>query len=128
THARVMVMNLIAALKSDVPVLSWMGADTKKAALDKLEAFQIKIGYPDKWRDYSALTVDKGSYLANERRAIAFENARDLNKAGKRGDPRGCEEPPPTGTPLLRRTKKRVLFPRRHSAAAVLRSESGRCD
>jgi putative endopeptidase len=110
-HARVMVMNLIAALKSDIPVLSWMGADTKKAALDKLEAFQIKIGYPDKWRDYSALTVDKGNYLANERRAIAFENARDLNKIGKPVDRGEWQMTPPTVNAYYDATMNEIVFP-----------------
>ena len=110
-HARVMVMNLIAALKSDIPVLGFMGADTKKAALEKLEAFQIKIGYPDKWRDYSALTVDKGSYLANERRAIAFENARELNKIGKPVDRGEWQMTPPTVNAYYDATMNEIVFP-----------------
>jgi len=110
-HARVMVMNLIVALKSDIPVLGWMGADTKKAALEKLEAFQIKIGYPDKWRDYSALTVDKGSYLANERRAIGFENARELNKIGKPVDRGEWQMTPPTVNAYYDATMNEIVFP-----------------
>jgi len=110
-HARVMVMNLIGALKSDIPELSWMGPDTKKAALEKLEAFQIKIGYPDKWRDYSALTVDKGSYLANERRAIAFENARDLNKIGKPVDRSEWQMTPPTVNAYYDAAMNEIVFP-----------------
>jgi putative endopeptidase len=110
-HARVMVMNLIGALKSDIPELSWMGRDTKKAAMEKLEAFQIKIGYPDKWRDYSALTVDKGSYLANERRAIAFENARDLNKIGKPVDRGEWQMTPPTVNAYYDATMNEIVFP-----------------
>ena len=110
-HARVMVMNLIGALKGDIPVLSWMSADTKKAALDKLEAFQIKIGYPDKWRDYSALAVDQGSYLANERRAIAFETARDLNKIGKPVDRGEWQMTPPTVNAYYDATMNEIVFP-----------------
>jgi putative endopeptidase len=110
-HARVMVMNLIAALKSDIPALGWMGADTRKAALEKLEAFQIKIGYPDKWRDYSALTVDKGGYLANERRAIAFENARELNKIGKPVDRGEWQMTPPTVNAYYDATMNEIVFP-----------------
>lgn len=110
-HARVMVMNLIGALKSDIPALSWMGSDTKKAALEKLEAFQIKIGYTDKWRDYSALPVDKGSYLANERRAIAFENARDLNKIGKPVDRSEWQMTPPTVNAYYDATMNEIVFP-----------------
>ena len=110
-HARVMVMNLIGALKSDIPELSWMGPETKKAALEKLEAFQIKIGYPDKWRDYSALPVDKGSYLANERRAIAFENARDLNKIGKPVDRSEWQMTPPTVNAYYDSPMNEIVFP-----------------
>ena len=110
-HARVMVTNLIGALKSDIPELSWMGPETKKAALEKLEAFQIKIGYPDKWRDYSALPVDKGSYLANERRAIAFENARDLNKIGKPVDRSEWQMTPPTVNAYYDATMNEIVFP-----------------
>jgi len=110
-HARVMVTNLIGALKSDIPELSWMGPDTKKAALEKLEAFQIKIGYPDKWRDYSALAVDKGSYLANEQRAIAFENARDLNKIGKPVDRSEWQMTPPTVNAYYDATMNEIVFP-----------------
>ncbi|HXT27607.1 MAG TPA: M13 family metallopeptidase [Candidatus Eisenbacteria bacterium] len=110
-HARLMVMNLIGALKSDIPELGWMGPETKKAALEKLEAFQIKIGYPDKWRDYSALPVDKGSYLANERRAIAFENARDLNKIGKPVDRGEWQMTPPTVNAYYDSTMNEIVFP-----------------
>ena len=110
-HARMMVMNLIGALKSDIPELGWMGPETKKAALEKLEAFQIKIGYPDKWRDYSALPVDKGSYLANERRAIAFENARDLNKIGKPVDRGEWQMTPPTVNAYYDSTMNEIVFP-----------------
>jgi putative endopeptidase len=110
-HARVMVMNLIGSLKSDIPELSWMGPETKKAALEKLEAFQIKIGYPDKWRDYSALAVDKGSYLGNERRAIAFENARDLNKIGKPVDRSEWQMTPPTVNAYYDAAMNEIVFP-----------------
>ena len=54
-----MVRNLEAALKSDISTLSWMSEATRKQAIIKLDAFLNKIGYPDKWRDYSTLTVDR---------------------------------------------------------------------
>ncbi len=63
-RAKEMVLNLVAALRSDIPTLSWMTPETKKAATAKLEAFNIKIGYPDKWRDYSKLNIDRSSYVA----------------------------------------------------------------
>ena len=110
-HARQMVMNLIGALESDIPSLNWMGSDTKKAALEKLEAFQIKIGYPDKWRDYSALAVDKGSYLANVRRAVEFERARDLNKIGKPVDRGEWGMTPPTVNAYYNDEMNEIVFP-----------------
>jgi putative endopeptidase len=110
-HAREMVMNLIGALKSDIPALGWMGPDTKKAALEKLEAFQIKIGYPDKWRDYSAISVDKTAYLANVRRAVEFENARELHKIGKPVDRTEWEMTPPTVNAYYNPTMNEIVFP-----------------
>jgi len=110
-HAREMVMNLIGALKSDIPVLPWMSAETKREALAKLEAFQIKIGYPDKWRDYSALTIYKEGYLANVRRAVDFEHARDLNKIGKPVDRTEWGMTPPTVNAYYKDEMNEIVFP-----------------
>src|SRR5205807_7812612 len=57
-----LIDNLVAALREDIPTLPWMSVATKQAALEKLNAFQRKIGYPDKWRDYSPLTITRDSY------------------------------------------------------------------
>jgi predicted metalloendopeptidase len=78
-----MVHNLIGALRDDLKTLPWMGPETRAQATAKLEAFAVKIGYPDKWRDYSLLKVDRSSYLANLRRGAEFEFRRRLNKIGK---------------------------------------------
>ncbi len=64
-----MVNELEAALKTDITELSWMTPDTKKQALDKLAHIANKIGYPDKWRDYSTLTIVRGDALGNSLRA-----------------------------------------------------------
>jgi putative endopeptidase len=110
-HAREMVLNLIAALKNDIPVLTWMGLETKKEALQKLQAFQIKIGYPDKWRDYSALSVERSGYLANVRRAVSFEHSRDLHKIGKPVDRAEWEMTPPTVNAYYTSTMNEIVFP-----------------
>jgi putative endopeptidase len=110
-HAREMVLNLITALKNDIPVLTWMGPDTKRAALEKLQAFQIKIGYPDKWRDYSALPVERSGYLANVRRSISFEDARDLHKIGKPVDRSEWGMTPPTVNAYYNSTMNEIVFP-----------------
>jgi len=110
-HAREMVTNLIGALRSDIPVLDWMGPDTKKEALEKLAAFAIKIGYPDKWRDYSALRVEPAGYLANVRRAVDFDDARELHKIGKPVDRTEWGMTPPTVNAYYNSTMNEIVFP-----------------
>ena len=110
-HAQEMVANLIGVLKSDIPVLTWMGPDTKKAALEKLQAFQIKIGYPDKWRDYSALSIERSGYLANVQRSISFEHARDLHKIGRPVDHTEWGMTPPTVNAYYNSTMNEIVFP-----------------
>jgi len=110
-HAKVMVNNLLAALRADIPTLSWMGPDTKKEALAKLEAFMVKIGYPDKWRDYSKLSVDRQSYLANLHRSAEFEEARELAKIGKPVDRSEWGMTPPTVNAYYNPTFNEIVFP-----------------
>ena len=110
-RAKEMVNNLIAALRADIPTLSWMGPETKKEALAKLEAFNVKIGYTDKWRDYSKLTIDRGSYDANVRRAMTFETARQLDKIGKPVDRTEWGMTPPTVNAYYSGTMNEIVFP-----------------
>ncbi len=77
-----LVENLVEAFRRDFSRLSWMGEQTRREALAKLEAFTAKIGYPDRWRDYSSLAVDAGDLAGNVRRAAAFELDRNLAKLG----------------------------------------------
>jgi putative endopeptidase len=106
-----MVHNLIAALQDDIPTLSWMGPETKKAAIAKLEAFGVKIGYPDKWRDYSSLKIDRGPYVSNVVRAAQFETARDLNKIGKPVDRTEWGMTPPTVDAYNNGQLNEIVFP-----------------
>lgn len=62
--------------------LDWMTDETKEAALEKLEGFGWKIGYPDRWREYTDLVVDRGSWVTNRLRAARFEHDRQLAKLG----------------------------------------------
>jgi putative endopeptidase len=78
-----LVANLIEAYREEISNLEWMGPQTRNKALEKLAKFRPKIGYPDKWRDYSALEVKRDDLLGNVRRAAAFEMARNLAKLGK---------------------------------------------
>ncbi len=78
-----MIANLRAALREHIQTLEWMDAPTKAKALVKLEAFHAKIGYPEKWRDYSGLEIDRGPYVTNYLRASAFERRRVLAQIGQ---------------------------------------------
>jgi putative endopeptidase len=71
------------ALRSDLQTLAWMNEATRAKALDKLALIEERIGYPDVWRDYSKLTIDRGPYVLNVVRANAFETERELAKIGK---------------------------------------------
>src|SRR5271170_788324 len=110
-RAKEMVNNLIAALRSDIPRLSWMGPETKKEALAKLGSFTVKIGYPDKWRNYSKLNISQGSYAANVRRSSEFEYARQLAKIGKPVDRTEWGMTPPTVNAYYNSSMNEIVFP-----------------
>ena len=78
-----LVGNLRVALGERIKNLDWMSDETKAKALHKLDCFNVKIGYPDKWKDYSKYEVTPESYFQNVHRAIRFENERDMAKIGK---------------------------------------------
>src|ERR1700722_14940732 len=82
-RAQRLVSNLLAAFKQGIDTLDWMTPQTKQAAQEKLAKFMPKIGYPDAWRDYSSLTIDKGDLVGNISRAAQFEYQRNINKLGK---------------------------------------------
>ncbi len=106
-----MVRNLEAALKSDISSLSWMGDATRKQAIVKLDAFLNKIGYPDKWRDYSSLSVDRTSYVANRLRVGVFNERRDWNKVGKPVDRTEWVMSPPTVNAYYNPQINEIVFP-----------------
>jgi len=110
-RAKEMVNNLVAALGADIPTLAWMGPETKKQAIAKLEAFTVKIGYPDKWRDYSKLVVTRTSYNENVQRGRAFEEARQLAKIGKPVDRLEWGMTPPTVNAYYNPTFNEIVFP-----------------
>ena len=82
-----LIDNLVAALHEDIPTLNWMGPQTKQAALAKLDAFRRRIGYPDKWIDYSSVNIGRESYAANILAAQAFRVRRAASRVGKPDDP-----------------------------------------
>ena len=106
-----MVKNLIAALREDLETIAWMGDETRKQAIGKLDAFAQKIGYPDRWRDYSALKIDRKSYSENTMRARIFEFNRDLNQVGKVVDRGQWLMTPPTVNAYYQPLKNEIVFP-----------------
>ena len=83
SHMDVLVANLIAAYRDSITTLEWMTPDTRARALEKLEKFTPKIGYPNKWRDYSKLEIDASDLMGNVRRIAEIDLARELGKVGK---------------------------------------------
>jgi len=106
-----MVHNLIAALRDDLQTLPWMGPQTRTQATAKLEAFAVKIGYTDKWRDYAALKIDRRSYAENVVRASEFDFARRLNKIGKPVDRTEWGMTPPTVNAYNNSNMNEIVFP-----------------
>ena len=84
------------AMEDDIKQLTWMGPETKKQALEKLHGVVNKIGYPDKWRDYSSVKIQRGDLLGNVHRANEFEARRQLAKIGKPLDRGEWDMTPPT--------------------------------
>ena len=106
-----MVQDLIAALRDDLATLPWMGPETRKAALEKLNAFTPKIGYPDKWRDYSSFSVVRASYATNVMSGNLYETARDLAKIGKPLDRTEWGMTPPTVNAYYSAPRNEIVFP-----------------
>ena len=112
-----LVKNVIAAMGERLKNLEWMAPETKAKALAKLAAFTPKIGYPDKWRDYSALQIQRGDLVGNVARANAFDYDRDLKKLGQPIDRGEWFMTPMTINAYANPTMNEVVFP-----AAILQA------
>ncbi|HMG76937.1 MAG TPA: M13 family metallopeptidase [Pyrinomonadaceae bacterium] len=110
-RARMMVANLVAALREDLTTLSWMSQETRQKAIGKLEAYVRKIGYPDKWRDYEALQVSRGPYYNNAVSAGEFDFRRNLVKIGKPVDRTEWGMSPPTVNAYYNPQFNEIVFP-----------------
>jgi predicted metalloendopeptidase len=110
-RALAMVRQLVEALRDDIMTLPWMSPATRTQAVAKLNAIQLKIGYPDTWRDYSALRVDRASYVLNNFRAEEFEFRRDLEKIGKAVDRTEWGMTPPTLNAYYNPLMNEIVFP-----------------
>ena len=106
-----LVKNLQTALGERIRNLEWMGDSTKIKAIEKLNSFYVKVGYPDKWRDYTGLNIEKDSYWANVKRATEFELDYMLSKAGKPVDRDEWEMTPQTVNAYYNPTTNEICFP-----------------
>jgi endothelin-converting enzyme/putative endopeptidase len=106
-----MVADVANALERDITTLDWMTDATKQQAIGKLHGMANKIGYPDKWRDYSALTIERGDAVGNSHRANTFELHRQLNKIGKPVDKNEWRMSPPTVNAYYNPLENNINFP-----------------
>jgi putative endopeptidase len=106
-----MVHDIEAAMDKDIDTLDWMSPATRIRAKQKLHAVADKIGYPDHWRDYSALTISPTDAVGNFERATAFENDRELNKIGKPVDKLEWGMTPPTVNAYYSSSMNDINFP-----------------
>jgi endothelin-converting enzyme/putative endopeptidase len=106
-----MTLAIEQAMDKDIDGLDWMSAATKIRAKEKLHAVMNKIGYPEKWRDYSKLKIVRGDALGNQMRARQFEFARDLAKIGKPVDKDEWQMTPPTVNAYYDPQMNNVNFP-----------------
>ena len=106
-----MTEQIETAMGDEIAALDWMTPATRQEALRKLHAIRNKIGYPDQWRDYSALTVKPGDYFGNAQRASQFEDAREWHKLGKPVDLNEWGMTPPTVNAYFNPQMNDINFP-----------------
>jgi putative endopeptidase len=106
-----LVRNLTATFKEGIEQLEWMGPETKVQAQAKLARFNVKIGYPEKWKDYSGLTVRKDDLVGNLRRSAALERKRMTDKLGKPIDRLEWGMTPQTVNAYYSPTMNEIVFP-----------------
>jgi putative endopeptidase len=106
-----MTKEIEVAMERDLQTLPWMGDDTRKQALAKLHAIVNKVGYPDRWRDYSALSIKPDDFAGNVIRASEFEDRRQLNKIGKPLDRGEWGMTPPTVNAYYSAQMNDINFP-----------------
>jgi endothelin-converting enzyme/putative endopeptidase len=99
------------AMGSEIKQLPWMGEVTKQKALEKLHGVVNKIGYPDKWRDYSSVTISRSDFASNVRNATIFESKRELAKIGKPVDRGEWGMTPPTVNAYYNPQMNDINFP-----------------
>jgi putative endopeptidase len=106
-----LVAEIEKSMKQDIANATWMSDATKQQAYAKLADVSNKIGYPEKWRDYSSVVIKRDDYLGDEERAAAFEERRDLDKIGKPVDKSEWSMTPPTVNAYYNPPENNINFP-----------------
>jgi putative endopeptidase len=106
-----MVDGILAEMRHSLETRQWMAEATRAAALTKLAALRVKIGYPDKWRDWSTLVVDRSSFAANRLNAARFEMDRERVKLSEPVDETEWEMPPHVVNAYFHPTRNEIVFP-----------------
>jgi len=110
-RAREMITNIIAAMSETVNQLDWMSPETKKKAQEKIATFNVKVGYPDKWKDYSHLTITRGDFFGDVEAAAKFVVADNLSTVGKPVDRGRWGMTPPTSNAYYNPLLNEIVFP-----------------
>jgi putative endopeptidase len=109
--ADLLVRNLMTAYAEDIKTLSWMTPETRQKALDKLNHYTLKIGYPDHWRDYSALAIERNQLVGDAKAASMFEWNRELKRIDLPVDRSEWGMTPPTNNAYYEPTMNEIVFP-----------------
>jgi putative endopeptidase len=110
-RAETMVANILSAMHDTIEGLDWMTPATKQKALEKLAAFHVKIGYPDKWKDYSSVTIDRNHYFEDFVAGSRFVVADDWSQIGKPVDRGRWGMTPPTSNAYYNPLMNEIVFP-----------------
>ena len=121
-----MTRRVETAMENEIETLDWMSEPTKQRALEKLHAVANKVGYPDRWRDYSSVEVKPSDFFGNVERATLFESRRELREDRQAGRPGRVGDDAAHRQRLLQPAAERHELPGRRPAAAALRPEAGR--
>jgi len=110
-RAQTMVANILSSMHDTLVDVDWMTPATKQKALEKLASFQVKIGYPDKWKDYSSVKIERGDYFGDTMAAARFLVADDRSTIGKPVDRTRWGMTPPTSNAYYNPVMNEIVFP-----------------
>ena len=110
-RAQEMVDEILVEMRRSLETRTWMADSTRAQGLEKLASFAVKIGYPDVWRDWSGLHIDRTSYAANRIAATRFENQRQLDNLAKPVDTTEWEMPPHVVNAYYHPVRNEIVFP-----------------